>query len=766
MRVPHLPSPGDFARPIARALAALALAGAAVVLGAALSPPSWWIDPALFARPRDAFEVNDRHGRALRHARVEGVDRRWAELSAIAPTVIDAFLAAEDARFREHHGVDARATLRAVGSQLRPWGRRSGGSTITQQLVKRVYGRPLGPLSKLLELARAAALERVFTKDEILEQYLNRVPFGDRIEGVARASEAYFGKPVAALGVGEAALLAGVPQAPSATEPRRHLARARQRRDHVLGRLAALGRIDEETRRRAAAEAPVILAIAARPDEAPRFVDAALARWKDGRLDRRGGALRTSLDLELQRRVEDTLGAAVARFEGRGVSNGAAVVIANATGEILAYAGAARRGPLVPGGSLDLLAAERQPGSTLKPFAYALLFERGGTAATVLDDLALPRTGARGELFDARDYDGHERGPVRARAALAGSLNLAALDAAARVGQGPLVARLGALGLRVPRAADHYGAAAVLGGLDVAPLSLATAYVTLARGGTRVPLAYAPAPAAEGSQVIAPEAAAVTRDILADPRARADAFGQDLLDLAGGARFALKTGTSAGWRDAWAAVFDDAHTVVVWLGDPGARPLGAVSGFEAAAPAAARILAAAAERSAANGVTPAERPEVRLLPATVCAETGHRTGPRCRHAVEERFAPGTIPAEVCEAHDERGDLLLPARYAAWIERAHPPGVARAALAPAGGEEDPVVREPRDGARWLVDPARGSLSVALRAAAGGGEIEGAAWEIDGQPLTAARWEVTPGDHTVVALWRGRRSRAARVHVDVP
>lgn len=749
-----------------RAAALIALTAAALVLGFWITPTSLWVDPARFARPRDAFEVLDRHGRVLRHARAGGVDRRWVPLRDISPRVIDAFLAAEDARFYEHRGADARATIRAALSWARPWGRRSGGSTITQQLVKRVYGRPLGPVSKLIEIARAAALERIFTKDEILEQYLNRVPFGDRIEGVARASEEYFGRPVSAVSVAEAALLAGVPQAPSATEPRRHLARARRRRDHVLARLRALGRIDEETRRAAAAEAPVIRAAPARPNEAARFVDAALARWRDGRLDRRGGALRTSIDLDLQRRADGVMAAAVASFAGRGVTNGAAIVVANASGEILAYTGAARRGDRVPGGALDLLARPRQPGSTLKPFAYQLFFERGGTAASVLDDIAVPRLGARGEIFDARDYDGRERGPVPARRALAASLNLAALDVAGRVGQGALVDRLRAVGLRAPASADHYGAAAVLGGLDVTPLDLATAYVALARGGTRVPLAYTEGPPLPGTPLLVPEAAEVTRDILADARARADAFGADLVDLAGGARFALKTGTSSGWRDAWSAVFTDALTIVVWLGDPAGRPLGAVSGFEAAAPAAARILAAAIERAPADGVVPVEHPPVRLLPVAVCADTGLRPGPRCRHVVEERFAPGTIPGETCEAHDDHGDVLLPARYAAWIARTHPPGVARAPLDPPASGEAPIIREPRDGARWLIDPARGAFTVPLRATLGGVEVAGAAWEIDGAPLAGSRWLVTPGEHRVVAVVHGRRSSAAVVHVDPP
>ena len=748
----HLP----FAIRVARGAAVLAAALVLLALGVRWSPARWWIDPARFVRPNDAFAVTDRHGAVLRNARVDGVDRRWVELREISPHLVDAFLAAEDARYHQHRGVDALATARAVLSWVRPWGRRSGASTITQQLVKRVYGRPYGPLSKLVEIGRAGALERIFTKDEILEQYLNRVPFGDRIEGVARASEEYFGHPVGSLGVGEAALLAGIPRAPSVTEPRRHLARALRRRDHVLARMAALGRIDEATRAGAAAETVTIRAVPARPDEAPRFVDAALARWKDGRLDRHGGSLRTSLDLDLQREVDDLVGGAVARFAGRGVENGAAIVVANATGEILAYTGAARRSGA--GGRLDLMARRRQPGSALKPFVYELFFERGATTATLLDDISLPRTGADGAAFDARDYDGRERGPVRARVALASSLNLAALDAAGRVGQDAILARMRGLGFQRLEAADHYGAAAVLGGLDVTPLDLAAAYVTLARGGTRLPLTYAPGDPAQGERVLSAEATELTRDVLSDARVRADAFGADLTDLAGG-RFALKTGTSSGWRDAWAAAFTDAVTVVVWLGDPSGRPLGGVSGFEAAAPVAARILAAAGARAAA----PARAP-VRLVAVSVCAASGLRPGPRCKHVVEERFIPGKLPAETCDAHDDHGDLVLPARYADWVRKTHPVGVASASAALAAHGEEPVVSEPHDGARWLIDPARGATLVPLRAAVAGMTVGDVSWEVDGKKLDGSAWELARGEHQVIATWHGRRSRAARVRVD--
>ncbi|MBI5531938.1 MAG: transglycosylase domain-containing protein [Deltaproteobacteria bacterium] len=728
-------------------------------------PPRALVDTHRFAHPQDTVIVTDRHGAALKHVRADGMDRRWIDLQHVSPTLISAILAAEDTRFVSHHGVDWRAVARAVLTNPLPWHRRNGASTITQQVIKLVYGRRAGVLSKGMEILRAGALEKLMSKDEILEQYVNRLPFGDRIEGVARASEAYFGRPPSELTVAESALIAGIPQAPSVTEPRRHLARAIRRRNEVLDRMLQVGFIDRDTHAIAIHEVPSIRTDSPHPDEAPRFVEVAMEQWRGGKVVREGMSLRTSLDLELQRRCEQLVSQGVARFASRGVTNGAAVVIGNASGEILAYVSAARQGPDAPGGALDLLDRPRQPGSTLKPFVYELLFEKGGTAATILDDISLPMTGAQGRLFEAHDYDGRERGPVRARVALASSLNLAAIDAAARVGQDSIVRRLRLLGIRNLQAADHYGAAAVLGGLDVAPIDLARAYSTLARGGTSAAIHVSPHPASPGTELMKPDAVAVAVDILSDPRARADGFGADLTEASGLQRFGLKTGTSTGWRDAWAVAFTRSLTVVVWLGDPAGQPLGAVSGFEAAAPVAARILAAATARASANGATDPRDVPLRLLTAEVCASSGLRPGPGCHHVVREQFAPGSLPVQECEAHDDQGRSVLPPRYAQWVRATRPAGVSASFLVAEGGSV-PEVSEPRDGTRLLIDPSRGETAVRLRAALGGSETIDVRWEVDGRKVGGDRWAAAAGAHEIVAVFKGRRSKPSRVEVDVP
>ncbi len=753
---------GGRARRAALALgAALALV---VIVCHSLVTSGVLIDRARFAHPDDSLVVVDRTGRPMRLARADGADRRWARLSDVSPTFVAAVIATEDGDFLAHRGVDWRATARSAARNLVPGARLSGASTITQQLVKRVYGRR-GVFAKPLEMLRALALERVLSKDEILEQYINRLPFGDGIEGVERASASYFGHGAATMTVAEAALLAGVPQAPSATEPRRHLPRALSRRGYVLDRMLVRGKIDRVAWEAARVEVPSIAAEAPRPWEAARAVDHVLGLWRRGEIPREGAVVRTSIDLAMQARAESVLRAAVARFAPRGARNGAAVVVANATGEVLAYVGAARDAAGDAGGALDLARARRQPGSTLKPFVYELLFERGGTPATVLDDVAVPLRGARGATFEARDYDGRERGPVRARVALASSLNLAALDAAGRVGSERVVARLRALGMRAPEDAAHYGAAVVLGGADVTALELARAYATLARGGTSTPLAFVPASAARGVTVMSPDAAALTWDVLSDPVARADAFGADLRELVGPAPFALKTGTSSNWRDAWAAVATRRFTVVVWLGDPSGAGMNSVSGFEAAAPAAARVLAEV-ERAGERFEAPA-LPRTELIEGAVCAHSGLRPGPRCTRVVRERFARDATPQDTCAAHDAQGRAIVSSRFAAWVARQHPAGVA-VGDEPAGTAsvtEVPVVAEPREGARWLLDPTRAPPSVQLRATLRGVAARDVTWEVDGASLDGDRWTAAAGEHRFVAIRGAARSATRALTVAV-
>ncbi len=713
-----------------------------------------------FAATPDSLPVLDRDGLGIGVLRPGGVDRRWVALREVSPHLLGALIATEDRRFYAHSGVDPWGIARAVVHNLVPGRRWSGASTITQQTVKLRYGRPHGLWSKLVEAVRAVALERVMGKDEILTQYVNRLPFGNGVVGVARASEVYFGKSPNALTVAEAALLAGIPQAPSATEPRRHLARALARRDFVLGRMRVRGTLTPAECDAARRETVSLHDGGETQADALRFVEAAA---QEALRTRRGTgtSLRTSLHRPLQREVATLVRVAVDRFASRGAFNGAAVVLANDNAEVLAYVAAARFGAAYPGGAMDLLRAERQPGSLMKPLVYEMFFARGATPATPLADVQDRLRGARGVSFFARDYDGRERGPVSARRALASSLNLAALDAAAQVGAPEIVERLRALGLRVPREADAYGEAVVLGGVDVTALQMATVYATLARGGTLLrptllPRTRPPTP----TPVMNPAAVAMTLDVLRDPNARRQGFGDDLRALGPGVEFSLKTGTSSNWRDAWAGVSSSRFTVVVWLGDPASAPMAQVSGFEAAAPVAVRVLAAA-ERLVAGAVPALRRPEMESV--ALCADTGHLPGPGCVHTVVERVPAGRAPQTACTGHDAEGRRVLPARYAGWVARNHPTGVVIAESA-ASAEAVEVI-EPREGAVWVIDGRRALPEVELVARVAGRRTI-AQWEVDGVALAGATWQPTAGSHRVVAVVGTRRSAARTVLVEVP
>lgn len=722
------------------------------------------IDLQRFTPAPDAYAITDRNGTALRLARVEGVDRRWVRMSEVPSVLVQAVLATEDARYFTHDGIDRAAIARAIVDNVLPGRTRTGGSTITQQLVKRVYGRPHGAWSKLLEALRAMTLDRRMSKDEVLEQYLNRLPYSEGIEGVARACESYFGHDLSTLSLSEAALLAGIPRAPTALDPRKFAARSNLRRRWVLGRMRAVQVIDERAYAIALSDEPRIASDSGRPWIAPRFVDRVLAEVARGAIRRtQDRTLATSLDARLQHDTEEALTAQWSRFASRGARNAAAVVVANHTGEILAYVGAVD--PHGEGGGLDLLTAQRQPGSTLKPFTYELFFERGGTAASVLHDVQVAMTGAQGERFEARDYDGTERGPVTARAALTASLNLAALDAARRVGQDRLAGRMQQLGFAGVVSGTEHGSALVLGGVGVTALELAQAYLTLARGGTRVRLRSTVSAVPQGiERVLDASQSALTWDILADPQARREGFGDDLRALAPGVPFALKTGTSALWRDAWCVVATSTVTVVVWLGDPSGAAMNEVSGFRAAAPAAVHIAGLADARARALGMRSTEVDTTRFVAADVCPLSGLRAGPRCVHTRQERFVAGTVPEQICAQHDDRGDWIAPEQLRPWVDRTHPTNITLA-TAPSSATGQLVVREPRDGSHWIIERRRGPISVALRATLDRVETAVTQWEVDGVAVNTARWTPSEGIHSVVAVVGQRRSAPSRVTVQI-
>lgn len=670
-------------------------------------------------QPAPTVEVVDRHGRLLKSGLAEDLWSKPVALSDVSPFAVLATLAAEDRRFYEHGGVDPRAVARAVLQNAKAGRAVSGGSTITQQLARSLEPRPRTMWGKLKEAWGALKLERSASKDEILEAYLNRAPYGRGTRGIEAASRLWFGASSRDLTLGQAALLAGLPKCPSKCDPLKAPKAAEARRRVVLGRMASWGWISEAERKAALAEkaAESAGAVRAREDVAPHFARRALARG--------GGARReTTLDADLQRELEALTATHLKSLRSHNATNAAVVVLDNADGSVLAWVGSGDFRDDAHDGQVDGAAARRQPGSALKPFLYGLAFERGASPSDGIDDAPTFAVGG----FAPRNYDESFHGLVPLRQALACSYNAPAVKLAERVGVPAFLATLHAFGFEsLDAPAERYGAGLALGNGEVTLRELAGAYAALARGGVVLPVRETmDAPTGPAHRALSREAAYLVAHVLSDNDARSPAFGWDSA-LRLPFPFAAKTGTTKDYKDNWAAGFTPDWTVAVWVGNFDGKPMRRVSGVTGAAPLL-RDAALAMERR--YGARPFPVP-AGIREALICPLSGKLAGARCPGATREVFLRGREPGTSCPlAHDE----------------------AVAAAAPAG----PRLSFPRPGDVFRVDPATPRAAQALPVAA---EPEDAGWRwlLDGKDTGAtggrAFLPLTPGVHVVRAVAAG-------------
>jgi penicillin-binding protein 1C len=757
-------------------------------------------DPrAMLARgPVPAVTVTDRYGALLRLVPDCAGERFLpVDLERVSPHLIAAVLAAEDRRFFAHPGVDPLAIARSALQNLRARRVVSGGSTLTMQLARLLEPRPRSLGAKLAQAALALRLEAALTKREILAAYLERAPMGNRIVGFEAAAAAYLGKPCAQLSPAEAALLAAIPRAPSAANPWSDGDLLRRRRNGILTRMARHGALDHVTYLAACTE-PVVLAADPFRYPAPHF----LARLDDELADGTRGAARvvSTLDPELQRCVEGIVRRHLAELAGHGVGHMAAVVLDVERDEWLAIEGSGGFWDL-PGGQIDGSRAARQPGSALKPFTYATAFDGRISPATVLPDVPYAFTWSSG-TWTPRNYDDRYHGPLRARAALGSSVNVPAAFTLAEVGPAALLGTLHAAGLTtLNRTPEHYGLGLTLGGGEVRLDELTAAYAALLRGGGwRKPTAVRarldaaghelPAPTAVPRRVCSPAAAAQVVDILADPEARAPAFGVwSVLRLP--FRAAVKTGTSEGFRDNWCLGGTREVAVGVWCGNFDRAAMGNVSGVAGAGSAWREIMLAWAELAhSGEDLTTAETlaplpPE--LARVKVCALSGLVPGPDCPATVGELLLAAQRPRAVCNWHarDVAGRTVVawPPLYRDWAARQGLVSegaviAATAAVAPPAvrGTVDPTrgaaiaVAAPADGDAFVLSPElpRRFQSLELRCAVAGAPAE-VVWFVDGREHAraaapyAASWPLSPGEHRIQAQTGTRRSALVRVTV---
>ncbi len=695
--------------------------------------------------------IYDRDGALLNEAFDPDAGRRIPiALDDVSADIVAATVSTEDANFYEHTGVDPIAIVRAVWYALRERRVVSGASTIPQQLAKRLFLSPERTLRrKLKEVVLATEISRRYDKDEILELYLNEIYYGNLAYGVRAAADTYFEKEPSELTLAESALLAGLPQAPAYYDPYSRPERAKGRQEVVLGLMVEQGHINEAQARAALAEqlayVPVHFDL-----EAPHFTlfvrEQLEARYGPEALTSLGLEVTTTLDRGLQDEAERSVSEHVASLRDRSLeaTNGALVAIVPESGEILALVGSADFNDAEIDGQVNMALAPRQPGSTMKPFAYLAALEGRGivpwTPGTLLADIEIPFDDGANPPYVPRNYDEREHGLVTMRTALGNSYNIPAVHALDHIGVDQLVRTAQRLGITTLTRAD-YGLSLVLGAGEVPLVEMTSAFGVLANEGLRVqPTAIVRVLDAEGNVLcgagddeeacvdvdpdgLAPRERAIeAKDaflisaMLSDAQARLPAFAGvlDSLSLADGRPAAVKTGTTNDYRDSLTIGYTPQLVTGVWIGNADRTPMGTVPGSIGAAPIWSRFMSAAHINTPVQEFRPPEGvalfeicDDTGTLPSEACPATRsayfdvdrpplsaeHDLWQRVKVIGDERAPEG---APDCLA-EERDFKVYPEEHRAWALAngiAQPPESV-AALRVA----DPVVRiaRPRDGA---------------------------------------------------------------------
>jgi penicillin-binding protein 1C len=648
-----------------------------------------------------AVVVTDRAGEPLRF--FLPADERWrfpVKLSELPPELPRALVASEDRRFYGHPGVDLMAIARAAWSNVRAGEVVSGASTIPMQIARMADPGPRTLTSKIRESFRAIQLERRFSKEELLEIYLNLTPYGGNLEGIGTAAWFYFGKAPDQLSLGEIALLTALPRSPVRYDPVLHPVAARTARDRVLRQLAERGAFPKSEIEHAMRQ-PVPRIRRKVPMAAPHFSEQVAALFPGET------RIRTTLDRRLQAVAEEQVANRIRELRNQGIGNAAVVVIENGTRSVRALVGSAGFQETYFKGQVNGAVARRSPGSTLKPFLYAMAMDQGRIIPnSYLLDIPTDFAG-----YVAENYDDRYRGRVTVREALIQSLNACAVRLLSEVGLQDFHRLLKDGGLAtLDRPAHRYGLPLVLGAGEVTLLDLTNLYATLANQGEyeayrvveETPHPLAPSPIAHppdrergnvteaerpdqddsaaeasplfrglggdgrggqgvrGQRLVSREAAALVTQILTDVR-RPDL--PESWDLAVGVpSVAWKTGTSYGHRDAWAVGFSRTYTIGVWVGNFDGRPRKGISGSQHAGPLLFDLF-----RSIEPSGNPRPDDWVRrvrdLDQIELCAESHELPGPFCTMRVRSTYIPGRSHLRECTYHRrvlvdaKTGDLL-------------------------------------------------------------------------------------------------------------
>jgi penicillin-binding protein 1C len=619
-----------------------------------------WPPPQRVLHPSGqlAVQIQDRNGQPLYEARSdESGSYQFLSLTDIPPHVINAFIAVEDRDFYGHLGFSPSAIVRAAWQNLEAGRIVSGGSTITQQLVRiRLQPKRRTFLYKMREALIAFKLEMYLSKDEVLQSYINSVYFGRQAYGIAGASRAFFDKSPHELSLAESALLVGLVQNPNVLDPGKNSEGAHARKDRVLQAMRETGVIDEAQYDEAIAE-PLAFTRGVIPIRAPHFVQWLRAQRPEA-FDE-SDTLQTTIDIGLQTEIERIIERKLEDLKDKHVTSAAVVVLDAQNGDLLAMVGSADYFDAANDGAVNVAISPRQPGSALKPFTYALALARGDTAATTVPDIETQFFTQEGNPYIPRNYDFGYHGLVRYREALANSYNIAAVRVLEKIGVGTLLNFLQSLGMTtLTNTPGHYGLALTLGDAEVTLYELTAAYGMFARGGHLLePRILLSDPVNAGARILDARVAWLISDILSDTNARLPEFGE-----AGPLNFdrpvAAKTGTTRNSRDNWTIGYTPDIVVGVWVGNADNSPMRETSGVTGAGPIFHDVMLAASARLPIHEF---ERP-AGMERMTLCRLSGKLPTADCPHTIDEWFMNGTEPKNVDDIYqrvviDDRNGLL-------------------------------------------------------------------------------------------------------------
>ncbi|HSX41164.1 MAG TPA: PBP1A family penicillin-binding protein [Candidatus Saccharimonadales bacterium] len=602
--------------------------------------------------------ILDRNGEVL-YQGYGAVLRHNIPYEEMPTSLKQATLAAEDPDFYKHQGFSWKGTARAVYQDAIHTGKIQGGSTITQQLVKNtLLSSEKSFTRKYKEIILSIQLEHNYSKDQIMQMYLNTIYFGQGAYGVESAAETYFHKSPKNLTLEESALLAGLPQSPSVYDPNINPDGALERRNYVLQRMQELGYISPQTAKIAVTSA-VQAGIRDYTIKAPHFVfyvlDQLRSQYGSEMVEKGGIVVHTSLDYAKQQKAEEIVKTQVTKLAGHHATNGGLVSIDTHNGDILAMVGSANYdNPNF--GAVNVTLAQLQPGSSFKPIAYVTAFAKGWNGATKVDDKPIKLPQGDGTIYAPQNYDQKFRGPVTLRRALANSLNIPAVEVLQYAGIHDTINTAHALGIQAPSLTDEsrYGMSLVLGGGEVRPIDMAGVYATFANKGVSVqPRAITRVEDRFGNNITQPRhqkanqavdgrLAYMITNILSDNGARTEEFGANSpLKLSRPA--AAKTGTTNDFRDNWTVGYTPDIATAVWVGNNDHTPMQNVDGITGAAPIWHDYMEMALAGTPVNNFAIPSG----LVTAKVCATDGGLVDDNDTKGVTEVFLAEAKPTQHC-----------------------------------------------------------------------------------------------------------------------